>query len=66
MNTPHLVILDEYGYYAQSFNNVFGGRSKRSIAKQMDIQQRWDIRCQKRKLNAAIGSEDKPIKVRKI
>lgn len=66
MNTPHLVILDEYGYYAQSFNNVFGGRSKRSIAKRIDIQQRWDNRCLKRKLNAAVGFEGTAPNARKI
>lgn len=63
MNTPYVVILDEFGYYASSVSPLMG---KRSLAQQVEIQQRWDIRCQKRKLNAAIGSEDKPIKVRKI
>jgi len=65
MNAPYMVILDEYGYYAPNLSNVFSGRSKRSIAKRIDIQQRWDIRCQKRKLNAAIEAEGKLTKVRK-
>lgn len=60
MNTPYVVILDEFGYYAP---NLYG---KRSFAKRIDIQKRWDARCQKRKLNAAIGSEVKTTKNRKI
>ena len=60
MNKPYVLILDEYGYYAPNF---YG---KRSFAKRVDIQKRWDARCQKRKLNAAVGSEDKTTKTRKI
>lgn len=53
MSKPYVVILDEYGYYANAVN--FSGR-KRSIAKQMQIQERWDARCQKRRLRNAIDS----------
>ena len=66
MNTPYLLILDEYGYYAPNLSNVFSGRAKRSIAKRIDIQQRWDNRCQKRKLNATVGFEGTTPQARKI
>lgn len=65
MSTPHVLILDEYGYYAtaNNFGRLFG---KRSLAKQLEIQERWDNRCQKRKLNAAVGLEGTTPKARKI
>ncbi len=65
MSTPYVLILDEYGYYATAtnFGRLFG---KRSLAKQIDIQERWDNRRQKRNLNAALGFDGSTPKTRKI
>lgn len=57
MSTPYIINLDELGMYGGvwSTTNAFGRWEKRSMAKQIHIQERWDARCQKRRLRQAVN-----------
>ena len=59
MSTPYIINLDELGMYGGvwSHTNVFGRLGKRSMAQHIQIQDRWDARCQKRRLRQVVGNQ---------
>lgn len=58
MNELYTIVLDN----CVKIPGLFG---KRSLTKQRQIQERWDARCQKRRLQSALTHGNEP-PVRKI